>query len=266
VSFPPAASYPVIPEAGYYRTERGVTGAANGRVPGGWIGVDLNTTGHVVVAAEPVTGRVLRLGKTLPLPRQSSRKCTKLYREGKLWKLKRYKSRERKMFKAALNTISCQIVSFAEAHCSGIKLEKLFSDRLLNTPWLKGQSEFSFENGSFIALQRLVERRANEQGIPVLFVNPAYTSKRCSRCGGLGRRLKKRFECPVCGTVIHADVNAALNIAMTPHHGTRQMVTNLSRSGKKIRRRITSSGIAITGPSAPVPATLQGGGILSFLE
>ena len=186
-----------------------------------WIGVDLNTTGHVAVAADPVSGKVMKLGKNIHYTHSHSLKnCTKLWKEGKLWKLKKFKSRERKNFKTAINAISRQIVSFAESLGSGIKFEKLFSARYCRPEKLQGLYDFSFDNGSFYSLQRLVEKRANERGIDVIYVNPAYTSKRCSRCGNYGRRFRKRFECPHCGYVAHADVNAAFNIAAT----TRRLV------------------------------------------
>jgi putative transposase len=179
-----------------------------------WIGVDLNTTGHVAVAADILSGKTMKLGKNIHYNHhQSSKNCTKLWKEGKLWKLKKVKSRERKTFKSALNAISRQIVSFAESLGSGIKFEKLFSPRYSHRQSAEGLFEFSFNNSSFFSLQRQVEKRAWDLGIPVIYVNPAYTSKRCCRCGSFGRRSKKRFECPHCGYVAHADVNAAFNIA-----------------------------------------------------
>jgi putative transposase len=181
-----------------------------------WIGVDLNTTGHVAVAADPVSGKVMKLGKNIHYTHSHSLKnCTKLWKEEKLWKLKKFKNRERKNFKTALHTISRQIVAFAESLGPGIKFEKLFSVRYCRPEKLQGLYDFSFDNGSFYSLQRLVEKRANERGIDVIYVNPAYTSKRCSRCGNYGRRFRKRIECPHCGYVAHADVNAAFNIANT---------------------------------------------------
>lgn len=213
--------------------------------PARWIGVDLNTTGHAAVAAEPDSGKVLKLGKNVHYVRSNSiNNCTKLYKEGKLWKLKKVKSRERKAFKAALSKISRQIVSFAESLGSGIKFEKLFSSRYSHSHDAGGFVEFSFANGSFFSLQRLVEKMAERKGIPVLYVNPAYTSKRCSRCGSLGRRSRKRFECPHCGFVAHADVNAAFNIALTSRRSSllnfagEEQEEYMRFSKKEVRRRI----------------------------
>jgi putative transposase len=225
-----------------------------------WIGVDLNTTGHVAVAADPGSGKIVKLGKSIHhVHSHSNNNCTKLWKEGKLWKLKNYKTKERKSFKAALATISRQIVSFAESLDTGIKFEKLFSTRysqresLVHHPF-----EFSFENGSFFTLQKMVERRAHTRGIPVMYVNPAYTSKRCSRCGEFGRRTRKRFECPHCGYVAHADVNAAFNIASGPlqHTGnesiTLQQEAQAFLLSKKQMRRLAKAA-ARHDPGLPPP-------------
>ena len=242
-------------------------------VPARWIGVDLNTTGHAAVAAEPESGRVLKLGKNVHYVRSSSIKnCTKLYKEGKLWKLKKDKSRERKAFKAALNKISRQIVSFAESLGSGIKFEKLFSSRYSHSHDAAGFIEFSFANGSFFSLQRLVEKMAMRRGIPVIYVNPAYTSKRCSRCGNIGRRSRKHFECPHCGFVAHADINAAFNIALTSHRLAslnlcEEELAERGRLSKKQMRRVAREKITTPyfghpGIAEPVPC----GNLLAVLE
>ena len=242
-------------------------------IPARWIGVDLNTTGHAAVAAEPDSGKVLKLGKNTHYVRSNSIKnCTKLYREGKLWKLKKDKSRERRAFKAALNKISRQIVSFAESLGSGIKFEKLFSSRYSHSHDAAGFIEFSFGNGSFLSLQRLVEKMALRRGIPVIYVNPAYTSKRCSRCGCIGRRMRKRFECPHCGFVAHADVNAAFNIARTSrrlatlnlHEEEREAQARLSK--KQMRRQAREEQF-ILHPGVPaVAAQVPCGNLLAVLE
>jgi putative transposase len=208
-----------------------------------WIGVDLNTTGHVAVAADTLSGKTIKLGKNIHYNHhQSSKNCTKLWREGKLWKLKKVKSRERKTFKSALNAISRQIVSFAESLGSGIKFEKLFSPCYSHRENGDAVYEFSFENGSFFSLQQQVEKRAGVRGIPVIYVNPAYTSKRCCRCGCFGRRYRKRFECPHCGYTAHADINAAFNIAAASHgEVSGQNLAHVAREpthiGKKELRR-----------------------------
>lgn len=182
-----------------------------------WVGVDLNTTGHVAVAADPYSGKILKLGKSIHhINAHSVNNCTKLWKDGKLWKLKRLKTPARKTFKTALAAITRQIVMFAESLGTGIKFEKLFSHHYSPHEQNFNEQEFTFDNGSFFTLQQMVEQRAHKRGIPVMYVNPAFTSKRCCRCGEFGRRTRKRFTCPHCGYDVHADVNAAFNIATTP--------------------------------------------------
>jgi putative transposase len=216
-----------------------------------WVGVDLNTTGHVAVAADLTSGKVIKLGKNIHYAQsQSSQNCTKFWKDGKLWKLKKIKSRERKNFRAAVSKISRQIVSFAESLGSGIKFERLFSDKYCPKKEMDQSFEFSFRNGSFFSLQRQVEKRAMDQGIPVMYVDPYSTSKRCSKCGCPGKRFRKRFECPHCGYVTHADVNAAFNIAatsvMASSQGLQMREENSCRDRKKMRRLAR----AASGPAA----------------
>ena len=229
-----------------------------------WIGVDLNTTGHAVVAADLRSGKVLKLGKKLQYAKTSSTKdCTKLYHENKLWKLKRMKTREKKEFRASLHKIARQIVNFAESACAGIKFEKLFSYRFLQRRDTEDSYEFSFENGSFVALLHLVEKRALSQGIPVLYVNPANTSKRCSRCGGFGRRIRKRFECPQCGRVIHADVNAAFNIASTSCSSDKEELHRMRTSRRMMRKLARAERVFSENGVTPLPDLSCHGEMLS---
>ncbi|OWY63447.1 hypothetical protein B7486_53080 [cyanobacterium TDX16] len=51
--------------------------------------------------------------------------------------------------------------------------------------------------------------------IKVGFVDPRYTSQKCSQCGHIergNRPTQAEFRCKKCGYPCHADYNAAINI------------------------------------------------------
>jgi len=52
------------------------------------------------------------------------------------------------------------------------------------------------------------------------------TSRRCSRCGGLGSRTGKRFSCSRCGLKLDSDLNASRNIAKYRNSNTRYIESN----------------------------------------
>lgn len=67
---------------------------------------------------------------------------------------------------------------------------------------------------SFAQFQRMLEYKCAAQGIDVVYVDPRYTSQRCSKCGHTdkGNRQSALFHCLHCGYTAHADLNAADNI------------------------------------------------------
>ena len=53
-------------------------------------------------------------------------------------------------------------------------------------------------------------------GVPIVAVDPRYTSQGCSCCGTIDRRNRPSqaiFLCGSCGHEMPADLNAAINIA-----------------------------------------------------
>lgn len=66
----------------------------------------------------------------------------------------------------------------------------------------------------FFQMQAFLAYKVEALGKSVTFVDPRYTSQRCSRCGYIHEENRKgsRFSCRGCGFRIHADENAAMNI------------------------------------------------------
>lgn len=65
---------------------------------------------------------------------------------------------------------------------------------------------------SWYELQQFVEYKAEAKGISILYVNPAYTSQKCSVCDCFGKRHKHLFNCSNCGSYQHTDRNASVNL------------------------------------------------------
>lgn len=67
---------------------------------------------------------------------------------------------------------------------------------------------------SFYELQKLIEYKALGNGIRVVYVNPAYTSKSCSVCHNRDTIRHSGFiECKTCGHKSDSDFGASKNIA-----------------------------------------------------
>lgn len=68
---------------------------------------------------------------------------------------------------------------------------------------------------SFYQLAQFLEYKAEALGKTVLYVDPRFSSQKCSKCGDIRKSNRKgnSYHCKACGFQIHADLNASLNIA-----------------------------------------------------
>lgn len=126
--------------------------------------------------------------------------------------LKRLSGKERTTSTIINHTIAKQIVQIAKEENKGIALEDLKGIRFSS---LKKGKKFRTRVGkwSFNQLRQYISYKAILNGVPVVLVNPRYTSKTCSKCHHIGNRKGKVFECNNCGNNMDSDVNASLNIA-----------------------------------------------------
>jgi len=181
--------------------------------PRSWIGVDRNTTGHIAVVADPETGKVMKLGKSARHIHEKYREIRRsLQSHGRYRKVKEIRDRESRVVGDLNHKVSRRIVDAAKRSGKGIKLELLTGIR--KTTRQAKSFRYALHSWSFYQLETMIEYKAKLLGVPVAYVDPAYTSQTCSRCGLVGVRSGKVFKCPRCGHVEDADVNASFNIAV----------------------------------------------------
>ena len=72
----------------------------------------------------------------------------------------------------------------------------------------------SILDAAWSQFRSILTNKAENAGREVVSVNPHYTSQKCSGCGyKASKTLKERWHlCPMCGTSLDRDTNAAINI------------------------------------------------------
>ena len=182
--------------------------------PNDWLGVDL---GIVNIATdsdgEPYSGEAIeKVRSKLARRRAGLQRCGTKAAKRRL----RILSRKQKRFQHHTNhVISKALVSTAERTGRGIALEDLKGIRSRVTA--RRSQRARLHNWAFSDLRTKIAYKAQMRGVPVLAVDPRYTSIGCSCCGVIDKKNRPdqaTFSCVSCGHQSHADLNAALNLRM----------------------------------------------------
>jgi IS605 OrfB family transposase len=109
--------------------------------------------------------------------------------------------------------ISRAIVARAKATGRGIVLEDL--EGITGRVSVRREQRARLTGWAFDQLRRFIAYKAQRAGVPVLYVDPADTSRTCAECGHrerANRKSRDHFQCRRCGHSDRADANAARNI------------------------------------------------------
>lgn len=181
--------------------------------PAGFVGVDLGIANIATTSTGyRAAGRGLNRHRKrqLDLRKKLQAKGTKSAK-----RLLKKRARKERRYAANINHIIAKtIVTTAERTGHGIALEDLTGIR--DRVRLRKNQRTSLHSWSFHQLGQYIEYKAKRAGVPLVYVDPAYTSQRCSQCGHIDRKNRvdqATFACRSCGTVMHADDNASHNVA-----------------------------------------------------
>lgn len=181
--------------------------------PDGFIGVDL---GIANIATTSTGYQAAGRGLNRYRKRQNALRA-KLQRKGTKSAKRRLKARARKEARHAANInhiISKTIVTEAERTGRGLALEELKGIRARVR--LRKPQRVALHSWAFAQLGDFIVYKAKRAGVPLVFVDPAYTSQTCTECGHVDKRNRVDqglLICRKCGVVAHADRNASHVIA-----------------------------------------------------
>lgn len=180
--------------------------------PVGFLGIDL---GIVNIAA--TCDGVRHCGRRINRKRENDRALrSRLQKKGTKSakrRAKKYAGKEARRNKDINHKISKRIVAEAERTGRGIALETLTGIR--ERARLRKPQRTTLHSWPFAQLGAFLAYKARRAGVPVVHVDPAYTSQECSQCHHTARGNRPsqaRFTCRSCGFVEHADHNASHNI------------------------------------------------------
>jgi len=181
--------------------------------PKEFLGVDLG----IINIATDSTGQVFSGAQVETIRQQHLNIRTRLQKKGTKSAKRHLKRRGRKesRFRKDVNhCISKVLVQKAKDTSRGIALEDLSTIRKKTT--VRKSEKAKHSSWAFNQLRGYIAYKGLRLGVPVVIVDPRYTSQQCSKCSHIAkanRKTQSEFQCVQCGFSLNADHNAAINIA-----------------------------------------------------
>jgi len=167
------------------------------------------------------------------------RRLQRLGTKGAKKKLRRTSKKEARFRRHENHRISKSIVETAKRTGRGIAVEDLKGIRGRVTA-RGGDARNRLSGWSFHQLYAFLAYKAQVAGVPVVQVDPAYTSQTCPECGHRERSNRKsqsEFRCQACGHEAHADLVGARNIRdAAVSRGTAPVARNANRRTGQLNR------------------------------
>jgi IS605 OrfB family transposase len=182
------------------------------------VGVDLGIAQPAVTSTNRFLGKPAWKaieGRRFYLKRQLQRKGSRSAKQH----LQKLRGKQARFRRDCDHVLAKQIVQSAEPGAT-IVLENLTDIRKRTKIRTKTKTSRRMHSWSFAQIKSFIGYKAEGRGCTVAGVDPRHTSQTCSCCGHVARnnrRSRGRFVCQVCGYELHADLNAARNIAAKYH-------------------------------------------------
>ncbi|WP_344292319.1 transposase [Streptomyces synnematoformans] len=180
--------------------------------PDGFLGIDLGIVNIATTSdGEIMAGR--RLNRTRVRERALRTKLQKKNTPSARRRLNKRRRKEARRARDINHKIAMHVVAEAERTGRGIALEDLTGIR--ERVRLRKPQRATLHSWAFAQLGAFIAYKARRAGVPVVHVDPAYTSRTCAECGHTDRanRVSQAwFACRSCGFVDHADRNGSRNI------------------------------------------------------
>jgi IS605 OrfB family transposase len=125
--------------------------------------------------------------------------------------LKAIKGKEQRYFNYINNKISSWIVENAKLQKNPIIVMEDLTYIIQQTKVRKKQ-RYIHQTWAFRRLQKMIEYKALWSNIPIVYIQPQYTSQVCPKCLSTNKRKKHNYKCKHCGYESNSDYVGAVNI------------------------------------------------------